>query len=180
MMFFPSRFKPITSRVFSSWHYLTVWLLDWVKKQTEPQPEPEGRLRILGLSILLQDIFVLERLGKRYDWELRFANSPREGFKLAAQSRYEVILCDRNQPGYPWREVVDRLAASSPRSCILLVSPVKDDYLWQDVLQRGGYDVLLRPLREDAALHSIDAAVRFISCEPRPKEVPMGLRPTKW
>jgi hypothetical protein len=120
-------------------------------------------LRILAISLLLEDRFLLEDLGKQYDWELQFTDSPREGFTLAPQTHFELILCDRNQRGYPWREVMDRLAAASPRSCILLVSPVSDDYLWGDVLQRGGYDVLRRPLRETAVLRSIGAAIRYLS-----------------
>lgn len=113
--------------------------------------------------ILLGDIFLLERLGEEHDWELWSTDSPCEGFTLASQRHFDLILCDRNQPGYPWREVMDRLAAASPRSCILLVSPTNDDYLWGDVLEQGGYGILLRPLREHTLLCSIEAAVRFIS-----------------
>ena len=142
-----------------------MWLVDWFKKWNEPRRVPEGRLRILVLSMSLEDRFVLERLGKQHDWELQFTSSPREGVRLASQSHFELILCDRNQPGYPWREVMDRLAACSPRSCILLVSPVSDDNLWRDVLQRGGYDVLIRPLREESALHAVEAVLRFICPE---------------
>ena len=60
---------------------------------------------------------------------------------------------------------MDRLAKNSPRSCILLVSPMTGDDLWRSVLQHGGYDVLLRPLREHSALHAIQAVLRFISWE---------------
>ena len=114
---------------------------DWFKKRNEA-PAPERRLRILVVSMFLGDRLLLEQLGKQHDWELRFTNSPREGFVLASQSHFELILCDRYQLGYPWREVMGRLAAISPRTCILLVSPVNIDYLWRDVVQQGGYDVL--------------------------------------
>jgi hypothetical protein len=33
------------------------------------------------------------------------------------------------------------------------------------VLQHGGYDVLLRPLRKNSTLHVIQAVLRFISWE---------------
>ncbi len=135
---------------------------DWFKKRNEA-PAPEKRLSILVVSMFLGDRLLLEQLGKQRDWELKFTNSAREGFALASRNRFELILCDRNQVGHPWREVMGRLAAVSPRSCILLVSPVNLDYLWGDVLQQGGYDVLTRPLREKAVLDVFDAAVRFIS-----------------
>ena len=58
---------------------------------------------------------------------------------------------------------MDGLAASSPRSCIILISPKKDDYLWWDVLNHRGFDVLIRPLREEHVLRMIDAAILFLS-----------------
>jgi len=126
---------------------------------------PPARLKILVLSRSIGDRFFLEQLGEQHHWDLWFTESPGDGFKLAARGHFDLILCDRDQPGYPWREVMDRLVSSAPRSCILLLSAVNEDYLWGDVLQRGGYNVLLRPLREKAVLCSIDAAVHFISPE---------------
>lgn len=140
-----------------------MWLTDWYKKRNDAHQAEERRLRILVLRMPLPDLFLLERLGKNHAWQVRFTTSPREGFRLATQSHFELILCDCNQAEYHWRGVLERLAASSPRSCILLVSPVSDDYLRRDVLQQGGHDVLVRPLREESALHSVQAVSRFIS-----------------
>lgn len=144
-----------------------MWLPKWFTRRNEPRPAPEGRVRILVLSMSFEDRILLQRLGKQHDWELRFTYSPREGFNLASRCHFQLILCDHNQPGYPWREVMDRLAACSPQSRILLVSPVNDDYLWRDVIQQGGYDVLLRPLREESALRAVQASSRFVSPDGR-------------
>ena len=142
-----------------------MWLSNWFKKQEEGPSAPEQRLRILALSVSIEDSVLLRRLAQRHKWDLRLTQSPRDAFHLAAQRHYEIILCDRNQPGYPWREVMDRLAECSPQSCILLISPVGGDDLWRSVLQHGGYDLLPRPLRETSALHAIQAVLRFISWE---------------
>jgi DNA-binding NarL/FixJ family response regulator len=142
-----------------------VWLSDWFKKREEAPSIPQQRLRILALSMSSDDCLLLMCLAHRHKWDLRITQSPRDAFHLASQSHFEIILCDRNQPGYPWREVMDRLAECSPRSCILLVSSVGGDDLWRSVLQHGGYDVLLRPLSKNAALHAIQAVLRFISWE---------------
>ena len=142
-----------------------MWLTDWYKKRKDGHPVAERRLRILVLRMPLPDLFLLERVGKKHAWEVRFTTSPQEGFRLASRSHFELILCDCNQPEHHWRGVLERLAASSPRSCILLVSPVSDDYLRRDVLQQGGHDVLVRPLREESALYSVQALSRSISSE---------------
>ena len=142
-----------------------MWLTDWYKKRNDAHTVAERRLRILVLRVPLTDLFLLERLGKTHAWEVRFTTSSREGFRLATQSHFELILCDCNQAEQHWRGVIERMAASSPRSCILLVSPVSDDYLRRDVLQEGGHDVLVRPLREESALYSVQAVSRSASSE---------------
>jgi DNA-binding response OmpR family regulator len=140
-----------------------VWLTDWYKKRRAAHPVAERRLRILVVRVPLTDLFLLERLAKQQAWDVRSTTSSREGCRLASQSHFELILCDCNQAEYHWRGVIERLAASSPRSCILLVSPVSDDYLRRDVLQQGGHDVLVRPFREESTLHSVKAASCFVS-----------------
>ena len=142
-----------------------MWFSHWLKKQEEVPSIPRQPRRILALSMAIDDCVSLRHLAQQYKWDLHLTQSPQNAFYLASQSHFEIILCDRNQPGYPWREVMDRLAQCSPRSCILLVSPVRDDALWRSVLQHGGYDVLRRPLREPSALPAIQAVLRFISWE---------------
>jgi DNA-binding NarL/FixJ family response regulator len=140
-----------------------MWLANWFKKRHRPQEVPKkDRLRILVLSVSLEDRIALERVGRMHEWELRFANT-QEGFRLLSQSAFEVVLLDRNQYGNPWREVLESLAAIAPRSCVLLISPVNDDYLWREVLHRGGYDILTHPLQEGAIAQTIRAAALFAS-----------------
>jgi len=140
-----------------------LWLSGWLKRRNAVLSVSSVKhLKILAVLISLDDIFLLEYLGNQHGWETKFAGTPREAFKLASYGNFDLILCDRNQSGYPWREVMDRLAASSPRSCILLVSPTNDDYLWWDVLHHRGFDVLIRPLREEIVLRAVDTAVRCL------------------
>ena len=139
-----------------------MWLANWFKKRDEEPAPPEERVRILAVAMSIDDRVSLGWIGDERNWKMRFTQSPREAFALASQHQFEVILCDRTQPGYPWREVMYRLAECSPQSCILLVSPVSDDDLWQSVLQHGGYDVLIRPLKENTTVRTIQAALRLI------------------
>jgi hypothetical protein len=44
---------------------------------------------------------------------------------------------------------------------VILTSTVVDDYLWRECVARGGYDVLARPLREEAAARSIKLALVY-------------------
>jgi DNA-binding response OmpR family regulator len=133
-----------------------------VQETERRAPPPDEQPRILAVAMSIDDRVLLGWIGDEHNWKIRFTQSPREAFALASRHPFEVILCDRTQPGYPWREVMYRLAACSPQSCILLVSPVSDDDLWQSVLQHGGVDVLIRPLKESTTVRTIQAALRLI------------------
>jgi len=140
-----------------------LWLAEWLKRrESAVSVSSAKRLRILAVSLALEDIFLLEYLADRHDWELKFTRFPQDAFRLASSDDFDLILCDRNQPGYPWREVMHRLASCSPRSCILLVSPTNDDYLWWAVLHHRGFDILIHPLREEVVLRAVDSAIRCV------------------
>ncbi len=156
---------------------MIVWLSRWFKKKDEAPSHSAPSLRILGIALPVDDCLSLRWLAEEHKWALRLTQSPQEAFALASHSHFAIILCDRNQPGYPWREVMERLADCSPRSCILLVSPISGDDLWQSVLQHGGYDVLRRPLRDNSTLHAIYTVLRFISGDlDIPAELPAAIR----
>ena len=104
-----------------------MWLPNWLKKRRVVPSPSTPRLRILAharhasirrLSIAIDDCVSLRWLAQQHKWELRLTQSPREAFNLASQSHFEIILCDRNQPGYPWREVMERPARCWQKSAI--------------------------------------------------------------
>ena len=60
--------------------------------------------------------------------------------------------------GLDWRDVLATLAASRPDCSVILTSPVNDEYLWEEVVRRGGYDVLAKPLQEDQTVRAVNLA----------------------
>jgi DNA-binding NtrC family response regulator len=131
----------------------------WLKKRHLAASGSE-RLRVLAVAIPGADRSLLTHIGKEHGWGLCFCPTLEEALRVLPDGDFTVILFDRDQPGLPWREVLAHLVARSPGTSILLVSPVNDDFLWREVVQRGGYDVLARPLRSDSVLHAIHAAAR--------------------
>lgn len=46
-------------------------------------------------------------------------------------------------------------------ACVILISAVSDGFLWQEVVRRGGLDVLSKPLRPDHAANVIKWAMAY-------------------
>jgi hypothetical protein len=47
--------------------------------------------------------------------------------------------------------------------CIMLVSKVIDDYLWNELVSNGGYEVLRKPLREEEVSRAVKMAWTYWS-----------------
>src|ERR1700733_10490671 len=97
-----------------------------------------SRVPIVALVVSDQDRYVLTNISGQELLDLHFAESYEEGRAVANQLTAPVILFDRNWPGTEWKPAVESLAASSHRPCIILMSGVADDYLFQELIRRGG------------------------------------------
>jgi len=105
-----------------------------------------------------------------------FAETCNEARAAVDRLRAPVILCDRDLPGEDWREVVEILARPPQRTCIILISKVVDDYLWNEAVKRGGHDVLPKPLREEDVVRAVRLAWSYWNSARRRAELPVKHR----
>jgi len=96
--------------------------------------------------------------GSRNQWKVLFSATREEARAASEQLKAPIVLYDRDQPGRNWQEDMEYLASSAHRPCIILTSTVIDGLLWKEVVRRGGYDVLAKPLREDEVIQVIKLA----------------------
>ena len=54
--------------------------------------------------------------------------------------------------------MVERFVAANPRVCVILLSSVADQYLWEEVVHSGGFDLLTRPFRQEHVLSKLSFA----------------------
>jgi DNA-binding NtrC family response regulator len=101
---------------------------------------------------------MLARICAAQGWNVHIADTLREASIAANRLHAPVILCDRDSPGTEWRASVQDLAALPHAARVILISKVLDDYLWNEVAQMGGHDVLSKPLQEDDVVRAIKLA----------------------
>ena len=123
----------------------------------------EGRaaianIAVIGLAFTEEDRRLLANVCSKRQWNVFFADSCDQARSTLDQLQAPVIFCDRDLQGGEWRDLVQVLASSPHRACVILISKVVDDYLWNEVAQKGGYDVLLKPLREEDVVRAIRLA----------------------
>ncbi len=99
----------------------------------------------------------------RNQWDITFPKSRAQAECALREMKPQIMLFDRDIAGNAWREFVAAFAAPSPSVCIMLLSEVIDDNLWNDLVANGGYEVLRKPLREDELARAVKMAWSFWS-----------------
>ena len=82
----------------------------------------------------------------RFSWQTIRARNCMEFFLRVHHSLPRVVVCERDLSDGSWKDVLE-IAESLP--CpppVIVTSRLADDYLWAEVLNLGGYDVLAKPL----------------------------------
>jgi DNA-binding NtrC family response regulator len=100
----------------------------------------------------------LRDIADGFGWLLLWASSCEKAIQLIERDSISLALCDRDLPGEDWRIVVQRLASLSRPVCVLLASSVCDDYLWKEVAQHGGFDVLAKPFEAERVARAVKLA----------------------
>jgi|SRR5579884_2027949 len=78
-------------------------------------------------------------------WTVHEASSYREATRLIHESDPDVIVCERDLPDGSWKDVFREAVAVGNAAPVVVVSRQADDRFWAEVLNLGGYDVLLKP-----------------------------------
>jgi DNA-binding NtrC family response regulator len=108
-----------------------------------------------------QDRDLLELIAIRDQLDIHFADTCDEAWNATNRLQSPVVLCGRDVPGIEWPDAVRILASAVPRPCVILTSPVTDSYMWKEIVERGGYDVLATPLRDADTTRSIRLALSY-------------------
>ena len=116
------------------------------------------RIPVLAITPDERDKKSLSSFSVRGQWDLVATRSYEEALELLKKLRTTVIICDRDLPGVDWRDALEKLAAARPDCPIVLTSSVNDEYLWDEVIHKGGYDVLSKPLQEDLTVRAVNLA----------------------
>jgi DNA-binding NtrC family response regulator len=121
----------------------------------------KATISVLAVGIGGRERQTLEEVASEAKLELAFAETWKDSMTLLRHTPSVVVLCDRDIPDTSWRTAIEDLARVAPKSCVVLVSAVNDEYLWQEVVQHGGFDVIIKPFRSDQIRRRIDDAWLF-------------------
>lgn len=118
---------------------------------------------VIALATSECDREVLTSLSRHGCWDVHFADSRVQAWEIVHRFASPVVLYDRDWPNAEWRTTVHTFAACPQRPCVILMSRVADDYLWQELIRCGGHDLLAKPLRADDVHRALKLALSYWS-----------------
>jgi len=129
--------------------------------------------RVTIMSMLLddQDQLLIANVGDKNKWDVFFAKTLDEGRQALEKLQPHIILLDRDLADGNWRSALSACASTSA-ACTMLISRVADDYLWNEVVCNGGYDVLAKPLREQDVLRAVRFAWSYLNSTRQTAAIP--------
>lgn len=93
-----------------------------------------------------------------FESKIHRLNGWREAARDASRFPPRVIVCERQLPDGDWRDVL-ALALDLPHPpAVIVTCRHADEYLWAEVLNLGGYDVLAKPFDEREVIRSLGLA----------------------
>ena len=111
-------------------------------------PDPEDRKSLSGII-------------SHSNWKLLFAETYEEVCAALKTADAGPIVTDCCLPGgFGWRDLLQLATAVENGPPIIVTGRLADERLWAEVLNEGGYDVLMKPFEREEVLRSISYAWR--------------------
>jgi len=127
---------------------------------TEKQENP---VCILAIGDFATDRTLLHDVVERAGWRLLEARDRRRAMQLLERAPVQVVIAESDLPNWDWKKVLGDLRRLAQPPQLIVTSRTADDYLWAEVLNIGGFDVLPQPLERDEVERVVAAARRQYS-----------------
>lgn len=114
------------------------------------------------MLIIDDEMLVLESCRKIFSseaFEVIVTSSPREGLKLAADSAFDVILCDWQMPDFDGMDVIEELERISPGSAVVMISGYPALDRATEAMKRGAMDYVAKPFTPEEIVATVKKAM---------------------
>jgi DNA-binding response OmpR family regulator len=96
------------------------------------------------------------------NWRLLSAPSGEEAWRCLHQEDVGVVLTEAELPGgFSWRDLTAEMNEMVDAPAVIVTSRSADDLLWAEVLNLGGYDLLMKPFDRREVLCVVSQAWRY-------------------
>ncbi len=118
---------------------------------------------ILAVLPEREDRTSLKKIVAGCNWKLHWARSFEQARAYLRSGLVGVVISEsRLEDGFGWREVLHETHSCPVPPLLIVADRLADEALWAEVLNIGGYDLLLKPFESREVLHVLGGAWRCL------------------
>lgn len=121
---------------------------------------PLSTVNMLAVLPAEEDRRSLRGIAASSDWEVGFAAGIWEARRALQEAPFGVVLSEPSVEDGHWEDLLNELGQMANPPPLIVTFRLADDRVWAEVLNRGGYDVLLKPLEAREVVRIVDQAWR--------------------
>ena len=101
----------------------------------------------------------LERIVGPCQWKLIWSRTCAGAIEAARRSAAPIVISGRTFPDGGWRDIWSGLRSQPQPPMFILASWLADEALWAEVLNLGGYNLLMKPFRPEEVIRTVHGAL---------------------
>jgi DNA-binding response OmpR family regulator len=122
-------------------------------------PPPE-KVSIVVVSPDPADQTALRRILHHGNWLISHCPTAADALKQVPSTCPAVVVCERDLPDGNWKTLLSACEDNPGSPLLLVISKTADENLWAEVLNLGGYDVLMKPFERGEVTRVLGMAWR--------------------
>jgi|SRR5581483_5596052 len=117
------------------------------------------RRKVLVALDSREEVAALQRILYGEDWRLQFAGAFPETEAALRASPFGIVICSRRyQDGHGWKDLLQGIQGMSIPPQLIVADRLADEALWAEVLNLGGYDLLMTPFEPEEVRRVVSMA----------------------
>lgn len=115
--------------------------------------------RILAVLGSRDEAATLKRILEPESWDVQYEPCFPAAQAALLSGSFRVVICaSRFDGGHHWKDVLESLKRAQSPPLLIVADRLADEALWAEVLNLGGYDVLMTPFERDEVLRIVTQA----------------------
>ena len=129
-----------------------------MREQPATETHSSRVVTVLSVSPDDQDHRHLQSIFEHSNWKLHKAGSLAAALEILRRHEVPVVLCECDLKPGTWKELLEHCESAPNPPTVIVASRLADNYLWSEVLNLGGYDVLSKPFQKEEVFRSLSLA----------------------
>lgn len=117
-------------------------------------------MSVLIVSPFTQDHLFLTAVLDRMAVPVRTARTCNQAIQALRSQPATLVVYEEDLPDGNWRRILEETDQWMSPPLLIVISRFADEQLWAEVLNLGGYDVLVKPFDEEETERVLQAACR--------------------